>query len=36
MGAGIGLLLLWENVIYGTGTGTWALGTGKNVKMGMG
>ena len=36
MGAGIGLLLPWENEIEGTGTGIWALGMGKNVKMGMG
>ena len=36
MGAGIGLLLPWENEIEGTGTGIWALGIGKNVKMGMG
>ena len=36
MGAGIGLLLPWENEIQGTGTGIWTLGMGKNVKMGSG
>ena len=38
MGAGIGLLLPWENETQGSWTGIWALGMGKkiNVKMGMG
>jgi len=36
MGSGIGLLLPWENGIEGIGTGIWALGMGKNVKMAMG
>ena len=36
MGAGIGLLLPWENEIEGTGTGIWALGMEKKCQNGNG